>query len=140
MKTYFSRKMALITFGMCLLGFVMMFFYVVNNAEASSYEISGSITPTENLSNVWYIGRYANDEKFYIYLGSFEVNKTTTYSFSINSDSAPAKYMLAGIYTDDDHTGVTIGSNEILAGESWYDIVQSYSGVDEDTAIYVLTQ
>lgn len=101
----------------------------IDSANASvaagngNYEVTGYITPINDLSSVYFLGTYTNysGETGYFFqnLNSFKGGQTTDFSFTVSYDGyAPTAYTILGLHgvLND---GVTVGSNAIAPGTSW---------------------
>jgi hypothetical protein len=125
--------------AMCLYAVLALFWGSVNEAQAERYApyypVSVSITPQNDLTNVWIVlENYTNNSNaftpisIYGFYGMFgtgviPAHTTTNFSFAaqLASDlggSPPFAYTIFGVY-DDATNGVTVGSNSITATTPW---------------------
>lgn len=98
-------------------------------ADAVNYQVSGSITPAQNLSNVYFVTSYYLNTSGFDWLaqslGSFKGGQATPFSFVVNGSniSSFGNYTIAGIYqatgSGSDVT-VALDLNNVNAlGQAW---------------------
>jgi hypothetical protein len=111
-----------------------------------SYEITGSITPVENLSSVFFIGSYltysGDTEYFFKPLNDapFLAGQTTAFSFTEEYFGlAPSSYTIFALHKINPEVsgGAAVGSNAIQMGSSWDSLFETE--YTQDTFASLLT-